>query len=105
MKIFNIFENIKIDKQKEQFFDLIKNDNVRIEKIVSNGQSSPKGFWYEQKENEFVLLLEGFAILEFEDEEVELEKGDFLNIPAFKKHRVKHTSQQEPTIWLAVFYM
>ncbi len=105
MKISNIFENIKIDKQNEQFFDLFKNENVRIEKIVSNGQSSPKDFWYEQKENEFILLLEGFAILEFEDEEVELRKGDFLNIPAFKKHLVKFTSQTEPTIWLALFYM
>ncbi len=105
MKISNIFENIKIDKQNEQFFDLIKHENVRVEKIISNGQSSPKDFWYEQKENEFVLLLEGFAILEFEDEEVELKKGDYLNIPAFKKHRVKYTSQKEPTIWLAVFYM
>ncbi len=104
MKTSNIFENIKMDKQNEQFFDLLKKENLRIEKIVSNGQVSPKDFWYEQGENEFVILLDGFAILEFEDKEVKLNKGDYINIPAFKKHRVKYTSQKEPTLWLAVFY-
>ncbi len=104
MQVNNIFENIKINKENEQFFDLLKKDNLRIEKIVSNGQKSPKDFWYEQEENEFVLLLEGFAILEFEDKEVELKKGDYLNIPAFTKHRVKYTLENKPTIWLAVFY-
>ncbi len=104
MKTSNIFENIKIDKQNEQFFDLLKKDNLRIEKIVSNGQNSPKDFWYEQEEDEFVLLLDGFAILEFEDKEVELNKGDYINIPAFTKHRVKYTSKKQTTLWLAIFY-
>ncbi len=83
---------------------MIKNENLRIEKIVSNGQVSPKDFWYKQEENEFVFLLEGFAILEFEDKELELNKGDYINIPAFTRHRVKHTSEEQTTIWLAVFY-
>ena len=100
----NVFENIIIDKEQEQFFELIKNDNIRIEKIVSNGQSSPINFWYEQKENEFVLLLKGNAILEYEDKDVILKEGDFVNIKAFTKHRVKYTNKDEPTIWLAVFY-
>ncbi|WP_121628419.1 cupin domain-containing protein [Poseidonibacter antarcticus] len=100
----NIFENIIIDKKQEQFFELIKNDNIRIEKIVSNGQSSPINFWYEQKENEFVLILKGNAILEYEHKEVILKEGDFINIPAFTKHRVKYTNQMQPTIWLAIFY-
>jgi len=100
----NIFENIIIDKKQEQFFELIKNDNIKIEKIVSNGQSSPINFWYEQKENEFVLLLKGNAILEYKDKEVILKEGDFINIPAFTKHRVKYTNEKEPTIWLAIFY-
>ena len=55
--IENIFKNIKIDKDNEQFFDLIKSEKVRIEKIVSNGQVSPKDFWYDQDENEFVIIL------------------------------------------------
>jgi len=80
------------------------NDIIKIEKIVSNGQKSPDNFWYEQEKSEFILLLEGYAILEFEDREIELIKGDCLNIKAMQKHRVKYTSEKEPTIWFAVFY-
>ena len=101
---YNIFEKIKIDKKDEQFFQIFKNDKIKIEKIVSNGQKSPKDFWYEQDKSEYILLLSGFAILEFEDFEIELKKGDCLNIDAFLKHRVKFTSVDEPTIWFAVFY-
>ncbi len=101
---YNIFEKIKIDKKDEQFFEIFKNDKIKIEKIVSNGQKSPKDFWYEQDKSEYILLLSGFAILEFEDFEIELKKGDCLNIDAFLKHRVKFTSVDEPTIWFAVFY-
>ena len=100
----NIFENIIIDKDKEQFFDLLKNDNIKIEKIVSNGQSSPINLWYSQEKNEFVLILKGNAILEYEDKDIELKEGDYINIKAFTKHRVKYTNKDEPTIWLAVFY-
>jgi cupin 2 domain-containing protein len=102
--IKNLFENIIYDKENEQFFDLLKNENIRIEKIVSNGQSSPINFWYEQEEHEFVVLLKGSALLEFEESEIQLKEGDYINIKAFTKHRVKYTSQKEPSIWLAVFY-
>lgn len=74
MQVKNIFENIKIDKSVEEFITLNQNQNIKIERIVSNGQKSKENFWYEQKENEFVLLLEGLAILEFEDKEVILKK-------------------------------
>ena len=104
MKKYNIFEEIIIDKNEEKFFEIFKNETIKIEKIVSNGQTSPQNFWYEQEENEFVLVLEGFAILQFEDKEIELKKGDCLNIKAKQKHRVKFTSLNEPTIWFAVFY-
>ena len=104
MEKYNIFEQIIVDKNEEKFFEIFKNKTIKIEKIVSNGQKSPENFWYEQEKSEFILLLEGFAILEFEDFEVELFKGDCLNIEAFKKHRVKFTSLDEPTIWFAVFY-
>ncbi|WP_258238986.1 MULTISPECIES: cupin domain-containing protein [Arcobacteraceae] len=100
----NIFKDIKIDNENEQFIDLLKHENVRIERIVSNGQCSPIDFWYEQEENEFVLLLKGQAILEFENKEVILKEGDFINIPSKQKHRVKYTSKKIPTIWLAIFY-
>ena len=101
---YNIFDEILIDKNQEIFFEIFKNEKIKIEKIVSNGQKSPENFWYEQEKSEYILLLEGFAILQFEDFEVELKKGDSLNIKAFKKHRVKFTSLDEPTIWFAVFY-
>ena len=104
MEKYNIFEKIIVDKTEEFFFEIFKNETIKIEKIVSNGQKSPENFWYEQEKSEFILLLEGFAILEFENREVELKKGDCLNIKAFEKHRVKFTSLDEPTVWFAVFY-
>ena len=104
MEKYNIFEQIIVDKNEENFFEIFKNETIKIEKIVSNGQKSPENFWYEQEKSEFVLLLEGFAILEFEDRVVELKKGDCLNIEAMEKHRVKYTSLDEPTVWFAVFY-
>ena len=104
MEKYNIFEKIIVDKKEEIFFEIFKNETIKIEKIVSNSQTSPENFWYEQEKSEFILLLEGFAILEFEDKEIELLKGDCLNIKAMQKHRVKYTSEKEPTIWFAVFY-
>jgi cupin 2 domain-containing protein len=103
MEKYNIFDKIIVDKE-ENFFEIFKNETIKIEKIVSNGQKSPENFWYEQEKSEFILLLEGFAILEFENREVELKKGDCINIKAKQKHRVKFTSIDEPTIWFAVFY-
>lgn len=104
----HILDDIIIDKSKEEFTDLLKNKNVRIERIVSNGQTSPKEFWYDQEESEFVLVLEGFAILELqidgEIKEVELNKNDYIDIKAHTKHRVKYTDTSKPTVWLAVFY-
>ena len=104
MQKYNIFEQIIVDKNEERFFEIFKNETIKIEKIVSNGQKSPENFWYEQEKSEFVLLLEGFAIVEFEDFEMELKKGDCLNIGVMEKHRVKFTSLDEPTVWFAVFY-
>jgi cupin 2 domain-containing protein len=101
---YNIFDEIIVDKSEEKFFEIFKNETIKVEKIVSNGQKSPEDFWYEQEKSEFILLLEGFAILEFENRVVELKKGDCLNIEAYQKHKVKFTSLDEPTIWFAVFY-
>jgi cupin 2 domain-containing protein len=76
---------------------------VRIERIVSNGHASPDGFWYDQNEHEWILLLEGEAGIELADgEQVDLRRGDALNLPAHTRHRVTFTSR--PAIWLAVFY-
>ncbi len=104
MDKLNILENIIVDKNKEQFFELLKHDNVRVEKIVSNGQTTPSRDWYDQDENEFVILLEGDAIIEFEAKEVTLLKGDYLIIEKHIRHRVKYTNTSKPTVWLALFY-
>lgn len=104
MSKISFLDNIETDKKNEKFLNILDQKGVRIEKIVSNGQKSEDNFWYDQEESEFVLILKGHAILEFEDFEVELNEGDAYNINAHQKHRVKYTSETEPTIWLAVFY-
>lgn len=101
----NLLKNIPTDLSNEVFVDLINTDSVRVERIISQGHSSPETGWYDQVEHEWVMVLEGFGVLEFEDGKcVMLEKGDSLNIPAHTKHKVIQTSEQQPTIWLAVFY-
>ena len=85
---------------------LTRSDKVRIERIISRGQCSPEGFWYDQDYDEWVMLVEGKARLLFEADgrRVELNSGDYLNIPKHMRHRVEWTSPDVPTIWLAVFY-
>lgn len=77
---------------------------VRIERIVSRGHTSPEGFWYDQDENEWVVLLKGSATLRFEEEDVTLTPGDHVDIPAHTRHRVQWTAENEDTVWLVVFY-
>ena len=100
----NIFSDIPEKLPEELTEILIESQNIRIEKIVSDGHNSPKDFWYDQNENEWIIVLKGNAKIEFEDKVVTLKEGDYLNIPKHKKHRVKSTSKTEKTIWLAVFY-
>ena len=105
-ELSNIFNNLPKDSETEEIVEIIeKNDNIRIERIISSGQHSPENFWYEQNENEFVILLKGEAELEFEDKTINMLPGDYLLIPALQRHRVKSTSKNEQTIWLAVFYL
>lgn len=101
----NLFDDIPEVIEKEITEVLTLSSSVRIEKIISQGQCSPKNFWYDQSENEWVILLRGRAILEFENGEfVELDEGDYINIAAHTKHRVEWTAPYEENIWLAVFY-
>lgn len=101
----NIFEAIPADIPEELFESLVDNGAVRIERIVSRGHTSPQSGWYDQAQNEWVIVLKGKAILAFErGESVTLKAGDFLNIPAHSRHRVEWTAPGIETVWLAVHY-
>ena len=96
----NLFANIPTDLPEELFETLVENDSIRIERIVANGHASPDGFWYDQPENEWVVVLRGAARLRFEDEVVAMKPGNWINIPAHKKHRVDWTTPDAPTVWV-----
>ncbi len=100
----NLFADLPEQMPDEHFTTLLEAASVRIERIVSHGHASPEGFWYDQDQHEWVIVLKGAARLRFEEGIVEMKLGDFLNIPAHKKHRVEWTTPDEPTIWLAVHY-
>lgn len=92
--------------EAEQFEMLVAQGNVRIERIVSRGQITPPGVWYNQQHNEWVLLLAGSTLLQFEgdDEFHRLEVGQWLLLPAHCRHRVAWVPPEEITIWLAVHW-
>ncbi|MBL6956268.1 MAG: cupin domain-containing protein [Chlorobium phaeobacteroides] len=101
----NIISPLPEDLSKEVIEDLVRSSTVRIERIVSNGHSSPENGWYDQEDSEWVVVLQGSGAILFESgEEVVLNVGDSINISARTKHRVLWTDTQRPTIWLAVFY-
>ena len=101
----NLFADISADLPEELIQALLSTPGLRIERIVSQGHTSPEGFWYDQEEHEWVLLLKGAAWLRFQGQEpIELRPGMFVNIPAHWRHRVEWTDPHEPTIWLAVHY-
>lgn len=101
----NIFANLPTALPEEEILPLHTADNLRIERILSTGQSSPPGFWYDQQEHEWVMVLQGEGVVEFADGRlVTLSPGDHLHIPPHARHRVKATSQKESTLWLAVFW-
>ena len=101
----NIFSGLPDQPENEEFQDLVRHENVVIERIVSHGHTSPAQGWYDQKHNEWVMVLQGRAVLEFEHgARLELEKGDYVQIPARTRHRVAWTDPDRPTVWLAVHY-
>lgn len=91
---------------EEQISELLVRPGLRIERIVSTGQASPPGFWYDQPSHEWVVLLSGEAHLRFADEDAArtLKAGDFVLIPAHRRHRVEWTHPDMPTIWLALHH-
>lgn len=100
----NLFANLPAHSPTEVFEPLLKTDSVRIERIVSKGHSTPISQWYDQDHEEWVLVLQGKAILRIEGQEelVPLNPGDSIFLPAHLRHRVEWTDPGELTIWLAI---
>ncbi len=101
--VINIFKLPTRIPQEEIFEAIIPDTGVLIERIVSTGQTTPPGVWYDQERDEWVMLLQGNARLAWESgKELSMEAGDWVLIPAHERHRVDYTSSQPPCIWLAV---
>ena len=101
----NLLGDLPRDSFTETFQTILATSAVRVERIVSRGHASPAGFWYDQAEHEWVVVLAGAARLRFEDgETIAMKPGDHVNIPAHRRHRVEWTHPHEPTVWLAVHY-
>lgn len=101
----NIFSNLPGNLDREAFEDIVNNDRIRIERILSFGHSSPEQGWYQQAENEWVMVLSGSGTLLLDNgDEFTMSPGDYQLIPAQQRHKVIRTAKDEPTIWLAVFF-
>ncbi|MDP8323309.1 MAG: cupin domain-containing protein [Candidatus Stygibacter australis] len=103
----NFFEDLpEFPFPKEISQIIFDKQQIRIERIVSAGQASPPGFWYDQPQNEWILLLSGNAVIKYRnpDEIFQLKPGSYLYIPAHQLHRVDKTSDAENTLWLAFFF-
>ena len=104
LRIGNLFAGVPARLNEEETRVLAELPGARIERIVSTGQASPPGFWYDQDRTEWVVLLTGSAGLMIEGEAAPrvLSPGDTIEIPPHVRHRVEWTAADEPTIWLAV---
>jgi cupin 2 domain-containing protein len=105
LSVNNLFVDIPREMQEEIVGEILRTDAFRIERIVSRGQASPPGFWYDQERDEWVLLVKGSASLRFDDgREIALAPGDHLLIPRRVRHRVERTDPDGETVWLAVHF-
>lgn len=106
MTLKNFLKPPPKNKIEEYIEDIVSGNRFRLERIVSNGQSSPDGFWYDQDHSEWVLVLTGKAGIIFEGSEeiVEMNPGDYILISAHRRHRVAWTDPTRETVWLAVHF-
>ncbi len=103
MALANLFVDLAASTAAEGITELLVRPGIRIERIVSRGQSSPPDFWYDQTQCEWVIVLSGHARFRFEDEAADrdLRPGDFVEIDPHRRHRVEWTDPDVPTVWLA----
>jgi cupin 2 domain-containing protein len=106
MKIENLFEGLPKGMGEEISEALLDTRHFRLERIISTGQGTPPGQWYDQDKNEWVILLEGGAglLFEGETEACVMRPGDHIHIPAHRRHRVEWTDPEQNTVWLALHY-
>jgi len=105
MEISNIFKSIPKHFDKEIFDLIVQKGDLKIERIVSKGHVSPDNEWYDQEKDEWVIVLEGAAEIDFDNSGIiKLKAGDYVNIPAHTKHRVTWTTPDAETVWLAIHY-
>lgn len=104
----NLFAALPASREDNELFELLAgraDTGVRIERIVSQGHVTPENDWYDQNQHEWVVVLQGEALLAIENhEELHLKAGDYINIPAHVRHRVAWTHPDQQTVWLAIFY-
>lgn len=102
----NLFADIPENRRDEFIETIFKSSTFYVERIVSRGHCSPAGFWYDQDDHEWVILLKGSAGLRFEgqDDLFVLNPGDHLHIGRHQRHRVEWTDPEQSTLWLAVHY-
>jgi cupin 2 domain-containing protein len=105
-ELMNLLADIPAQLPEEMVQTLVRAPTVQIVRVVSQGHASPEGFWYDQDENEFVVLLAGAARMVFQDqpEPLAMVPGSCVNIPAHRRHRVQWTDPAQPTVWLGIFY-
>ena len=101
IQVKNIFNATGGAPGKEDFLTLLESEGVKVQRIISHAASSPENLWYDQAHTEWVLVLRGWALLEFEeDQRMNLNEGDYLIIPPHARHRVSQTGPE--TVWLVV---
>ena len=106
MTLLNLFADLTTSSPGESFTELLTCPGLKIERIVSTGQTSPPDFWYDQPHGEWVAVLAGAARLRFENKAtlLHLQAGDFVHIPPHRRHRIEWTDTSQATIWLAIHY-
>ncbi len=98
-------ESFKDKNQSEFIENILVTENFRVERIISECYVSPEGFWYDQNQDELVLLLKGSAEILFENNTlIKMQEGDYIIIPAHVKHRVEKTDAYQKTFWITIFY-
>lgn len=103
LKPESLFSESAPEVDEEVFTTLLEKPGLEIERIVSHGRASPAGFWYDQEQEEWVLLVRGEAVLQVEGQpDLRLNAGDHLHIPAHLRHRVASVS--DDALWLAIHF-